>query len=63
MLRSPQEPYLVRRYLQYSWDEWRALPSKLAEYYWQMLIEELTPDPDSEDGWDDWSNDPNVVQG
>jgi hypothetical protein len=38
------------------------LPQWLAEYYWELLLEELMPDPDSEEGWDDWSDDPNVVR-
>lgn len=58
-----REPYYVRRHLGMSWKEWRELPSWQAEYYWQLLLEELLPDPDSPEGWDDWSDDPNVVQG
>jgi hypothetical protein len=53
----------VRKHLGYSWDEWRALKQYQADYYWELMLEEILPDPDSAEGWDDWADDPNVVRG
>lgn len=53
---------MVRRHLGFGKREWEANPQWLNDYYWDRLLTELLPDPDSAEGWDDWSDDPNVVQ-
>lgn len=53
----------MRRHLGFSYKEWTSQPQVLNDYYWELLLEEILPDPDSEAGWDDWADDPNVVRG
>lgn len=52
----------MRKHLGFGYQEWRAQPQYLNDYYWAWLIEDIGPDPDSEQDWDDWSDDPNVVR-
>lgn len=54
---------MVRRHLNFTIDQWLELPQWQCDYYWDKLLDELLPDPDSPEGWDDWGDDPNVVHG
>jgi hypothetical protein len=54
----------VRKHLGFSVQEWNELPVTTADMYWDHMLDDhsLFADPDSEEGWDGWEDDPNVVQ-